>query len=604
MGSQTVIAGVDTFAGSAYPTLTHGDDKYLRLKTAANRAFIYLKSPAPRGATIISATLTVHARGASTGSRTLTAQRVGVSWKASKLDWANQPGVVGGTAATSIGTVADGDTISFDVASHLQTIANGAPNYGWRIISDAATLHLIYGLNAGKFKPTLTVTWSDKPDAPTTLVPSGVVASNKPLLSFDYTDVSGSMDLQSIQVQIDAGNNFVSGIDFDSGTVTSTVPELDLTTTAYAGLANAATTYWRARVQDAAGLWSDWSDVHSFTRQDLGAVTITNPAAPSSNYVLEATPELAWTFSGTQTAWRLFIRDAADTTVILHDSGKTTDTATTYTLPKGILHDGTSYVIEVRVWDNVANRVHPLYARATRTFTMNEDVGVTAPSSLTVAQDGTSPRVVLTWTRGTFPDSWTILRDGKVIEALIDPADTLVTGTTHSWTDWGASPEKSHSYAVRAIVNHAASAKSNVPTITTHPVGIWLLDEDHNLSFVMLGRDGNGWSSPDQASTYRAAGSSKTVRRTSSVGAKEGNESGILLDATGYPARVDQVTALYAMKSRPATAVRLVKADQSFLVVLGDVVDYPTADGTTGDVVTAVEFAFWQVGQIPFAAVL
>ena len=65
--------------------------------------------------------------------------------------------------------------------------------------------------------------------------------------------------MQSIQVQTNATDVWTAPT-FDSGTVASSTPELDLNTTSYAALTDGQVIYWRVRVQDMAGLWSLWSD--------------------------------------------------------------------------------------------------------------------------------------------------------------------------------------------------------------------------------------------------------------------------------------------------------------------------------------------------------
>ena len=228
MSRAVVRGGHDSFVNSVRPAMEFDGAKYLRLVSGQKRVFLYFRNPAPRGATVTSATIRVFARGASSGSRTLTASRVGQTWKVRQLNWNNQPTVKADSLTKSIGTLADGDAIDIDVTAHVQTMCNGAANYGWRIETSTGTEHVIYGFDSGDLKPTLTVVWSDAPDEPTSLSPSGgVVATAKPTLQFDYTDVSGNTDLAGVRVQVDAAKN---GTDpaFDTGAVAATEPELAL----------------------------------------------------------------------------------------------------------------------------------------------------------------------------------------------------------------------------------------------------------------------------------------------------------------------------------------------------------------------------------------
>ena len=211
--------------------------------------------PAPDGATIVSATLTLYQKDSATGgSRTLTVRRIDEIWKASTVTWNRNPDVVGTTvqSQTRGNGGADGRTWDFDVTNHVQSVVDGADWFGWRVTSDVATAMSVFA--QGRYAPILAVEWRERPEAPETLSPSGnrAVGVNKPTLRFDFTDVGGDTTLESVQVQIDAGNDFDSP-DFDSGTVDTSDPELDLADTAYGGISDGADTWWRVRVKDGSG---------------------------------------------------------------------------------------------------------------------------------------------------------------------------------------------------------------------------------------------------------------------------------------------------------------------------------------------------------------
>lgn len=213
MSTETVRSGFDTWAGSAKPSLEHPRESALNLKSNAAEAFLWFKVPAPRGATVTSATLTLRARGASSGSRTLTAQRVTKNWKESRLNWNDRPTFVATSQATaSVTALANGDEISFNVTGIVQAWASGTANYGFRITTSAGTQHSIHSLNSA-YKPVLTVTWSDAPSKPTNLRPSEAATGlAKPHLVFDYLDLSGDTSLAAVQVQIANDAAFTSGL--------------------------------------------------------------------------------------------------------------------------------------------------------------------------------------------------------------------------------------------------------------------------------------------------------------------------------------------------------------------------------------------------------
>src|SRR5690606_10791352 len=141
--------------------------------------------------------------------------------------------------------------------------------------------HAGQGANEGKLGPELEIEWSDAPQAPTDLSPSGgrCVSIAKPTLRFDFTDNRGSTKIQACQVQIDDIDDDWSSVIFDSGTVPVEEPELDLARTdmpggVFDGLSGGQEVRWRVRVQDGSGQWSQWSEGRRFKRDVKGTLTI------------------------------------------------------------------------------------------------------------------------------------------------------------------------------------------------------------------------------------------------------------------------------------------------------------------------------------------
>lgn len=597
MSKATVRSGFDAGVRSDKPALSNPRDKFLRLRSGQREAFVYFKSPVPLGATVTSATLRFYARGSSSGSRTLTATRVGASWKARRVNWNNRPGTTGSGATKAITGLSDGDVIDIDVTAHVQTIANGASNFGWKITTSATSVHNLYGLDSGN-KPLLIVEWSDAPAAPTSLTPSGgVVSAAKPTLQFDYADVSGNTELAAVHVQVDPAQNGASPA-FDSGEVATTTSEFRLADSAYAGLANAATTSWRVRVKDGAGLWSDWSEWAEFTRTDKPAVTITNP---SGGIVQETTPPIIWSLAGTQSAFEVIVFDAAGKQ--LHSSLVQQGAATSYTIPPKVIVDGATYTVEVRAYDATANRQEtpgdPTYASARATFVVQDDPGTSPVATLIASADGVTPWPTLTFTRATAPDSWTVYRNGKAVAQLVDPADTLQGGTTHVWTDYTAAPNRSHTYTVRAVVNGKQSPAGPSDDVTVEAAGIWIADPDRGLSVALWGDDDGQWASPDDASVYTPVGSSEVVRIVTGMRGLEGSLTGWLMD--GFGRTFDDLEgSLYDLKEHPSATVRLVAGDVNIPVVIGDITVAPRPVTRAGRLRKAVSFAFWQTGDLPY----
>jgi hypothetical protein len=515
--TATVRNATDAFVRENTPSANYADTIRLRLRTSSGNncfSYIYFARPFPIGATIVSAKLRFYADaegGTWTAvSRTLSIHRAAAAWKVGKINYNNRPGTTG-TALTQVrsDSITDLEMWEVDVTTHMQYVADGGVWYGWRASLNDATLRRMHSANSGRvrYRPALEVTWLLNPDAPTTLSPSGnrAVTSAKPILRFDFTDVAGSTSMNACQVQINSTNVWTSP-SFDSGTVLTGTQELDLATTAYAGLAEGASTYWRVRVQDGAGLWSAWSAAAQFSRYAKGTLTITNPSA---GIVEEATPPIAWTLTGrTQASWQVIILDTEGNWI--HNSAKHTSADLSYTLPSGVIHDGTTYTARVRVWDTLDRESTPgdtAYHQASSNFTYTQTTGVTGVSSFTATDLKPVPGITLAWTRSSMPDSYTVVRRTiggvfKVVEAGIDPTDVLVSGTSYSYTTRKVPPHRAYEWAVRAVVNGQTSATNPVLSVTIAPTGIWLIDDDTGVMVQLGGHDSGSWGMGEQAAVY------------------------------------------------------------------------------------------------------
>lgn len=629
MGSAVITNSIATLVYQFSPTTNYDANQGFGLKTTSGAdayGLIYFPRPFPLGATILSAKIyfyNAYAMGA--GTHTFTFQRLNQSFSASKVTWNTRPtSLIAGTkSVTKSGSVAISDQWELDVSDWMQTIASGGVNYGMRIISVESTARTIYSEihPLAQYRPRLEVTWSDAPQTPSGLSPSGgrAVGLAKPIVRSTYVDVSGSTSLQAIQVQLnatDVWNAVAPGPTFDSGRVLTSVPELDLSlpyahtlsatttntstnitaaaatfetadvgqpitgtgiqaattitavaaggasatlslaanasgtntmtiTRTYAGLADGATTFWRLRLQDAAGIWSAYSAAVSFKRDDKGALSVTNP--PSGTPTVEdATPPITWTFSGeTQAAYQIQITHTVNGVIVPDwDSGKVTSTATSITVPAGKINEpsSTTYTVAVRIWDNKQREAtpgDPTYAEVVRAFTFVPGA-TTGTTSLTAVPDATGrPKVVLTWTAATFPDRFNILRNSHVIAAALDPTDTFVSGTTHTYTDQTPSPGRALTYEVQRVVNNVASATNSTAVATVNSTGIWLREPVAGLELYMDGRDGiPGFTLGEVAAVLQSiAPNANKVPINQTLGGLEGRVQGMLTSKKGKTAQ-------------------------------------------------------------------
>lgn len=592
MITKTVRGGNDTYAGSAQPARTHAGSTYLTLKSGAALAYLLLASPVPRGAVVISAKLQVRAYGGSSGSRTLTVRRIAKRWTASKLTWNNRPGVTGVARTKAIGTVSSGALIEFDVTSHVQSVANGSPHYGWRIETNASTAHKLYAINAGKNVPTLVVQYAFQPSAPTGLT-DGVVSIAKPLLQFDFNSHSGQVDIAAIQVQVGG---------FDSGEVVTTQPEFDLADSLFTGLA-VGTTTWRARFKTADGFWSPWSAYASLTLVTKAALSIIVPGAVApADVVNEPTPTIEWSLAGQQ-AYQVRIAPAANRNVLLYDSGKLGGADSSFTLPPGVLSTpGVRYAGNVRGWDNqprVASPGDPIYSEGWTDFTFEYNASGPTAGSLVVTRPTGAPRVRLEFTCTVPVDTFTIERDGVVIAAGLDPDDLLISGSDYSYDDWAATPFTSHTWRVVPISGGVGAPGGPVATGKFRTPGAWIVDPQNGAYFNLLEVSPNLSYGEDAEVTPTFSFAS---RKIGSMRGLEGSLTGVLVDETEFDPRpfAAQLVDLYDIKGRATATYRFLYADMNIPVLVGELSPAPSSDFLEGIEQRAVSVSIWQQGELPF----
>jgi hypothetical protein len=559
---------------------------------AAQRALVRVGMPSdiPANATVTSALLTFTQSGVSgggTGSMQL--GRNTAAWTVSKATYTNRPASAAPVSAGATGSQPDGTLYTWDVTSDVQGFLAGTlTNYGWQLSNLASPIRNIRGSAASTGKPQLVITYLTPTDAPINLTPSGnqAVSLAKPWLTFQAPP-----DTTAIDVQIDADMN--SPYDFDSGDVASSVGALDTSTTAWAGLtAGGASLYWRARTKSSLGYsaFSSWAQMRRVAKP---TVTITSPTASSD----DTTPPVVWSVAGgVQQAWQVIITNSKGQ--VLADSGRIVGTDTTWTPPKAVTTEGSSATVEVRIWDNVdrvATSSDPTYANAVLTFTAAGTASVGPATGITVTVDGTRPLVTITATRGSAPDSWTVLRDNVRIATGLSPASANLA----AYQDWTADPNKPHVYRAAPYTNGTGTA-SGGPTQTVTPtcLGIWLVDPaDPTKLAVIWGDDGGSFDATELAVIHQPIGG-PAVRRVAYRPPLSGAINGDLIDVGSFTADA-QIAALYDFKAN-SRDLRLVLGDRNLVVRIGDLLIAPTPESDS-DRHSLVSFSWWQQDAPPWS---
>jgi hypothetical protein len=605
-----VRTGTDTYVGQGGPSINHGGTAKLWMSNAGSNeklGLVYFKVPFPPGATVFSATLKLVASDAWSGSQVLTAKRIVAKWQEDKVTYNSRPSTVATNAGTvTVSGAVAGDEIDIDVTAIMNDVAAGGAFFGFNLSVNTTAVRKVRSSEApnADHRPMLLVEWSSSPDVPDDLHPAGGSAIDvaKPILNWNYADPDGAGTQSSSQVQISTSTSFASP-EYDSGKVANTESQWDLGATAYAGVPAAATRFWRVQVWDDTNLASGWSDTVSFVRTAQGTLTL---VSPTGGAVDDLTPPISWTLTGaTQEAYRVivsYVATIARRSPVIFDTGKVTSTATSVTLPAGLLYTGILGIkIEVRVWDTVDRQSipgDPAYLSVTSgTVTYSRSGAPANVPSLTavLSPSSVSPGVLLTWTRSVQPDYFSLRVDGVEVLPRIDPTDVFVSGTTYSMVYWGAVPRVSHTYEVEAVVisgGHTQHSSGNATqTLTTNPTSVWLVDPDDNTAVNIRGpNDSSEFGIGEIGTTYDVAGSRKPVRVVDSIRGYEGSISGNLLSKS------DRDTFL-ALKGR-ITTLRLVVSDLNFPCVVEEASAPPSQ--LAGDRMYGCSFGFFQTGEFTF----
>lgn len=611
MAVVTLNNAVDSYTDTAQPTKNYSAVDTLWLVTGSRnlRSFIYFGIPSGMfGGTVLSAKLRFYNKLAISGTRTLRLHRLTSKFAVGTVTNNTQPTATeAGYADVVKNGFAAGELLEFDITYMLQQVANGAPWYGVRLTTDSTALMAVWSANAAtSLRPQLVIEWSDAPHQPEVLVPDNgeVVSIDKPVLNWDFTDLNGDQEMQAFQLKLFSSSTNAavapSGTSpvLDTGVVYSDTPELDLSTTAYAGLNPGTTLWWRVAVQDGAGLWSKWSDPAYFVRQNKGTLTLNNPAASPNDFVTEPTPPIDWTFTGgTQRSYQIIVTTPETPAVYLWNSGIVTSTNTFATIPAGVIKEnGKTYTLIVRVYDPLNRRStpgDPNYVQVARTFTFNQSATVSPVTDFTGTPHAIKPQIALAWSRATAPDQFLVYRDGVVVATLNAP-DVFVSGTSYAWNDNGGTPRKNTTWSVAAVVNGVVSSGNPSVVRQVKPVTTTLSFPDSSNTVFFFNPDVSA-EQKEASDIHYIVGPSAPVLITQALRGYEGTINGVLVNDVVPGETADtQLAKLLLMKRMPGATMRLVWVNKVMNVVIRNVTHYPIARAN-GKVEYYASFEFFQV---------
>lgn len=513
-------------------------------------SYVYFNRPFPIGATIVSAALEItQSQPTTDGTREVNVRPVDESWKLSTINHNNRPNVTATETSETLGNGARGRVWSIDVMPQMQEVSDDAPWYGLRVYTDLAGPIHFFDHGSSEFGPRLVVEYTMAPQQPSDLTPSGggAVSLVRPTLLFGYSSPDAS-PLTAIEVQMNEDAAVFTTPDHDSGEVASTLAQYLVPF----DIGDGEVWFWRVRVKNASGEWSPWSAAAEFVREGMGTLEITAPGDTPDDVVTDATPPFGWTFSGTQTLYRVQVADLA-TGAVLWDSKTiaSTDTSVTYPDSAPMLQPGGTYRVTVQVTDDagrVATPGDPTYVSASRDFTFVLSTIAVPTTALVATATPGDPRVALTWARAETPDAWLILRDGVAVDR-IDGPDLLVSGTSYEWTDLGVAAGQ-HEWSVAAVINGETDDDAPTDTATVTVKGVWLmtLDGEHAVS---LRGDRPSVQSQEISEIHLPLGATNPVIITQAVFGRRGDDGGdLVLAAHDSSTLADETAAWVAITDR------------------------------------------------------
>lgn len=594
MADSVQRRGRDTYVTSVHPDRTYAKVPNLMMKSGAANIYVYLPLPGVRKRTIESATLSVPIKDGWV-AQTLTATPVDEDWAPRKTTWNAQPALRGSQAVSQAqAALADGDRAEIDVTAHVQKVADGAKHYGWRVTTGDANGNRVYGFGSasGFGSWHLVVNFIEAPEAPTDLAPNGHVVSQVPVLTYDFTDLGGeSTELAAHEVQVNTSASATGA--WDSGELDTVLPQFDLAANGWPTSPVSGTTYyWRVRVKDGAGYWSEWSDWASFPYAPKPVLTIDNPA---SGLAWDPSPTIAAHIdTGVIKAWRIRVARGNDKSRVIYDSGKKPGTGSAslaHTIPfrddedRRILKDDHTYWLNIRIWDRndrEATPGDPTYTGAWTQFVLDDDATPAPVEYCSAIQVGDTPRVRVQWQRTTgFATGWVVRRDGEVI-ARLDTDEVTGTDDAYTWVDDTAAPFVEHYYTVKAIDGGKQTVECPRAYVTTSVAGVWLLS-DADGDVVLDGIEVTDLKTSDKRANYQPINRAHGVDIVYALGGVAGTYAGTISVKGGrdwWAAR----GVLLAMRDRYEAAVRLVYGTTSVPVHLKNVsvLPAPSFQGSNG----------------------
>lgn len=258
--------------------------------------------------------------------------------------------------------------------------------------------------------------------------------------------------------------------------------------------------------------------------------------------------------------------------------------------------------------DRLALTNSPEHIETLRTFRYKRNGGPDPVDNLHVAKIG--PGVLLTWnyTAGTGgfgggPIDYFCLRlNGRETRQRLQPNDLRVAPGTNQFAlyVWNLTPFKRHRLVIEAVdsrtvrgkTRRAHSKNNKRRYFTPRPVGIYLVDPQHDMMVKIRGADTPDLTYRETGTTYDIIGGEIPQRVIDSLGGYSGSVSGFVL---GQGAR----NRFKRLKKRSTQHnLRLIFSDLNIPIRLEETSLSPSSEIPPGNRKYEVSFSFFQSGEV------
>jgi hypothetical protein len=318
--------GFSAYTDSNNPDTNYYGNNSLYCYSGQKEAYLYTPVTDAKGGVIpltenvlvAQGKLTLYVAADLPASTTITVKRITSLWNHNDITDNNKPTVTSTNQAQLVSSATEGDIIEIDCKDMIQDVvdnreASGYVWFGFQITVNK-TSNCIFASWANDtlgIRPYVQLKYSVPPQQPRDLRPSGtIIGTLTPVVSAEFFEDDPEDFCSKLQVQINPTLDW-SSPQYDSGSQATNKSSWPVP-----GSANLVVNtlyYWRIRLGDSYGVWSLWSDAHTFTVKTMPSCNITslpdNTRLPANYDFASGVGDWTLSLSGTAAATKVSLDD-------------------------------------------------------------------------------------------------------------------------------------------------------------------------------------------------------------------------------------------------------------------------------------------------------